>query len=42
MIEFKNISKGKRKGELIISSEPPNIIGGINPDNGEIINTIMN
>ena len=37
MINCRNISKGKGKGELIVSSEPISFLGGVNPENGEII-----
>ena len=37
MINCRNISKGKAKGELIVSSEPISFLGGVNPENGEII-----
>ena len=37
MIECRNISKGKGKGELIVSSEPISFLGGVNPENGEVI-----
>ena len=37
MIECRNIAKGKGKGELIVSSEPISFLGGVNPENGEII-----
>ena len=39
MIECRNISKGKAKGELIVSSEPISFLGGVNPENGEIIDS---
>lgn len=37
MIECRNISKGKGKGELIISSEPISFLGGVDPETGVII-----
>ena len=37
MIECRSIAKGKGKGELIVSSEPISFLGGVNPDNGQII-----
>ena len=37
MIECRNIAKGKGKGELIVSSEPISFLGGVNPDNGVVI-----
>ena len=37
MIECRNISKGKAKGELITSTEPISFLGGVDPENGEII-----
>ena len=37
MIECRNITKGKGKGELIVSSEPISFLGGVNPENGEVI-----
>ena len=37
MIECRSIAKGKGKGELIVSSEPISFLGGVNPDNGEVI-----
>lgn len=37
MIECRNISKGIGKGELIVSSQPISFLGGVNPENGEII-----
>ena len=37
MIECRNIAKGKAKGELIVSSQPISFLGGVNPENGEII-----
>ena len=37
MIECRSISKGKGKGELIVSGEPISFLGGVNPENGEII-----
>ena len=37
MIECRNISKGKGKGELIASSQPISFLGGVNPETGEII-----
>ena len=37
MIECRSIAKGKGKGELIVSSEPISFLGGVNPENGEII-----
>ena len=37
MIQCRSISKGKAKGELIVSSQPISFLGGVNPENGEII-----
>ena len=37
MIQCRSISKGKAKGKLIVSSEPISFLGGVNPENGEII-----
>ncbi|MGN0176940.1 MAG: DUF126 domain-containing protein [Methanobrevibacter sp.] len=37
MIECRNISKGKGKGELIVSSEPISFLGGVDPETGVII-----
>lgn len=37
MIECRSIAKGKGKGELIVSSEPISFLGGVNPENGEVI-----
>ena len=37
MIECRNIAKGKGKGELIVSSEPISFLGGVKPENGEVI-----
>ena len=37
MIECRNIAKGKAKGELIVSSEPISFLGGVNPENGVVI-----
>ena len=37
MIECRKIAKGKGKGELIASSEAISFLGGVNPENGEII-----
>ena len=37
MIECRSIAKGKGKGELVVSSEPISFLGGVNPDNGEVI-----
>lgn len=37
MIECRNIAKGKGKGELIVSSEPISFLGGVNPENGVVI-----
>ena len=37
MIECRNIAKGKARGELIVSSEPISFLGGVNPENGQII-----
>ncbi|MBQ9026585.1 MAG: DUF126 domain-containing protein [Methanobrevibacter sp.] len=37
MIECRNIAKGKGKGELLVSSEPISFLGGVNPENGEVI-----
>ena len=37
MIECRSISKGSAKGKLIVSTEPISFLGGVNPENGEII-----
>lgn len=37
IIKCRNIAKGKEKGKLIISNEPISFLGGVNPENGEII-----
>ena len=37
MIECRNIAKGKGKGELIVSAEPISCLGGVNPENGVVI-----
>ena len=37
MIKCRNIAKGKAKGELLASSEPISFLGGVNPENGEVI-----
>lgn len=37
MIQCRKISKGKGKGELITSTEPISFLGGVNPQNGQII-----
>ena len=37
MINCRSISKGKAKGELIVSTEPISFLGGVNPETGEII-----
>ena len=37
MIKCRSIAKGKGKGELIVSSEPISFLGGVNPDNGQVI-----
>ena len=37
MIQCRSISKGKAKGKIIASSEPISFLGGVNPENGEII-----
>ena len=37
MIKCRNIAKGKAKGELLVSSEPISFLGGVNPENGEVI-----
>lgn len=37
MIKCRNIAKGKAKGELIVSSEPISFLGGVNPENGQVI-----
>ena len=39
MIECRKIAKGKGKGELIASSEAISFLGGVNPENGEIIDS---
>lgn len=39
MIDCRSIAKGKGKGELIVSSEPISFLGGVNPENGEIIDS---
>lgn len=37
MIECRSIAKGKGKGELIVSSQPISFLGGVNPENGQVI-----
>ena len=37
MIKCRNISKGKAKGELLVSSEPISFLGGVNPETGVVI-----
>ena len=37
MIECRSIAKGKGKGELIVSGEPISFLGGVNPENGTVI-----
>ena len=37
MIECRNISKGKAKGEIIASSQPISFLGGVDPENGVVI-----
>ncbi|MDR0911595.1 MAG: DUF126 domain-containing protein [Methanobrevibacter sp.] len=37
MIKSRSISKGIAKGEIIKSDESISFLGGVNPDNGEII-----
>ena len=37
MIECRSIAKGKGKGELIVSGEPISFLGGVNPENGKVI-----
>ena len=37
MINCRSIAKGKGKGELIVSNEPISFLGGVNPENGKII-----
>ena len=37
MIKCRNIAKGKAKGELLVSSESISFLGGVNPENGEVI-----
>ena len=37
MIKCRNIAKGKAKGELLVSYEPISFLGGVNPENGEVI-----
>ena len=37
MIECRNISKGKARGELIVSDEAISFLGGVNPETGEVI-----
>ena len=37
MIVCRNIAKGKGKGELLVSSEPISFLGGVNPENGVVI-----
>ncbi|MDL2246304.1 DUF126 domain-containing protein [Methanobrevibacter sp. OttesenSCG-928-K11] len=37
MINCRKISKGKAKGELIVSSEPLSFLGGVDPKTGTII-----
>lgn len=37
MINCRKISKGIARGEIIASTEPISFLGGVNPENGEII-----
>ncbi|MCQ2978095.1 MAG: DUF126 domain-containing protein [archaeon] len=37
MVKCRNISKGKASGELIVSNNPISFLGGVNPENGEVI-----
>lgn len=37
MIECRSIAKGKGRGELIVSGEPISFLGGVNPENGKVI-----
>jgi hypothetical protein len=37
MISCRSIAKGKGKGELIVSTEPISFLGGVNPENGKVI-----
>lgn len=37
LIKGRNIAKGKGQGELIVSNEPISFLGGVDPENGEII-----
>ena len=37
MIKCRSIAKGKGKGELIVSTEPISFLGGVNPENGKVI-----
>ena len=37
MISCRSIAKGKGKGELIVSKEPISFLGGVNPENGNVI-----
>ena len=37
MINCRSIAKGKGKGELIVSTEPISFLGGVNPENGKVI-----
>ncbi|KZX12764.1 DUF126 domain-containing protein [Methanobrevibacter curvatus] len=38
-IKSRPIAKGIAKGELIVSNESISFLGGVNPDNGEIIDS---
>lgn len=37
MIKCRNISKGKAKGELLVSNEPISFLGGVDPETGKVI-----
>ena len=37
VIKCRTISKGEATGELIVSTEPLSFLGGVNPDNGQVI-----
>ena len=37
MVKCRSVSKGKASGELIVSNNPISFLGGVNPENGEVI-----
>jgi len=39
VIKCRTISKGKAKGELIVSNELLSFLGGVNPNTGEVIDS---